>query len=98
EPRLARQIIVDLALVPDMIAAGEDIGPIPEQLVRELRGYTEPAGSVFAVGDGEVDAFAVDNLRQASGDNASPCMREDIADKDKAGQFVNEKERTTTPS
>jgi hypothetical protein len=41
---LAGEIVVDFALVPDVVAASQDVDAVAEQLVRELRRDAETAG------------------------------------------------------
>ena len=44
QARLAGEIVIDFTLVPDVIAAGQDVDPVAEQLVGELRCNPESAG------------------------------------------------------
>ena len=64
QTRLAGEIIVNFALVPDVIAGGDDVQAVVEQFVGELGRDAEPAGGVFTVGDGQVDFFGGDNVAQ----------------------------------
>jgi len=50
------QVIDDLALVPDVVAGGDDVDAEFEQLFGNLRSDAEAAGGVLAVGDGEFNA------------------------------------------
>jgi hypothetical protein len=83
---LAGEIVVDLALVPDVVAAGEDVEAVAEQLVGELRGDAEPAGGVFGVGDAEVDFFGLDDVFEVARDKAPPGGGEDVTYEKKVGQ------------
>ena len=58
-------VLDDLALVPDVIAGGDDVDAEFEQLLGDLRSDAEAAGGVFAVGDGEIDAVLLLQFRQA---------------------------------
>ena len=40
-----------LALVPDVVAGGEDVDPQAEEVVRDLRRKAEATGGVLAIGD-----------------------------------------------
>jgi hypothetical protein len=55
-----------------VIAAGQHVDSIAEQLIGELRSDAEASGRVFAVGDGQVDFFTCDDIAQMPGDNAAP--------------------------
>ena len=79
--RLAREVIVNLALVPDMIAAGQHVEAVTEQLVGQLRRDAEASGGVFGVGDGKVDFFRRDDFLQMTGHNMAPGRSKNIADK-----------------
>ncbi len=99
QARLAGEIIVDLALIPDVIAAGEHVQAVAEQLIGELRRDAEAAGGVFGVGDGQIDFFGGDDVAQMAGNHAAPGGGENIANKKKIGQRDElSKERTTKPS
>ena len=49
------EIAAKLALVPDVVAAGDEVDARGEHLVGGLLGQPEAAGGVFAVGDDRVD-------------------------------------------
>lgn len=55
-----------------MIAAGEDVDAVAEQLIGKLRRDAEASGGIFPVGDGQVDFFSGDDVAQVSGYNAPP--------------------------
>ena len=65
-------VVDDLALVPDVIAGGDDINAEFEQLFGYLRCDAEAAGGVFAVGDGEVDAVLLLQFRQTLVNDGAP--------------------------
>jgi hypothetical protein len=99
QSRLAFEIVVNFALVPDMIATGQDVQAVAEQFVGKLRGDAESARRIFAVGDAQVDFFGSDDVFQVPGDKASPRRGEDVANKQEIGQTgILSKERTTMPS
>src|SRR5579862_2234013 len=49
------KIIDDLALVPDVVAGGDDIDAQFEQVFRQRTGNAETAGRVFSISDDEID-------------------------------------------
>jgi hypothetical protein len=81
EPLLPREIIVNLTLVPDMVAAGEDLDSVTEQLLSQLRRDPESARRIFAIGDGEVDLFRRDNLFQMPRDKIPPGRSKNVTNK-----------------
>ena len=78
--RCAAQIIVDLALVPDVIACGEHIDPQFEQVLGNQGRDAEAACGILPVGDSQVDLLRFDDVLQVVGDNAAPRGGEDVAD------------------
>ena len=82
---LALQVVDDLALVPDVIAGGEDVDAEVEKLVDDLRSDAEAAGGVFAVGDNQVDAVLLLTSRaDARWTMVRPGPSEDVADEENA--------------
>ena len=67
QARLAREIIVNLALVPDVVAAGEHVEPVAEQLIGKLRRNAEASGRIFSVGDRKIDFFGGDDFLSGGG-------------------------------
>jgi hypothetical protein len=45
---------VEVAVTPDVVPGGDDVGPPVEQALRELRREARPVGRVLAVDDAEV--------------------------------------------
>jgi hypothetical protein len=80
-----------------VIAAGKNVGAIPEQIVGKLRSNPKAARGVFAVGDGEMDVLGSYDLGQVLSHHSPPDGGKNIADKKEIGQMVVEvkKERTT---
>src|SRR3546814_221046 len=64
QARLAGDVGHHLALVPAMVAAGDDVGPGFEKLAADLVGDTEAGGRVLAVHDDEVEAEALAQPRE----------------------------------
>ena len=58
------EIVVDLALVPDVVAAGDDVDAAAEQLLGQARGEPGAGRDVLAVGDDEVDVQLVAQVGQ----------------------------------
>ena len=81
QPRLAGEIIVDLALVPDVIAAGQDVETVSEQVLGELRSNAESARGVFRIGDRQIDFFRRNDLFEMPRDKVPADGAENIADK-----------------
>ena len=61
---MAREVIVDFALVPDVIAGGEDVEPVAEQFVGQMRRNAETSGGILGVGNSEVDLLVRHDLAQ----------------------------------
>ena len=56
QSRVGLDIGNDLALVPDMVASGQDIDTAGKQLVTDGRGDTKTAGGVLTIDDNEIQA------------------------------------------
>ena len=74
------QRVVDLLLVPDVIAGGEDVDRHPGQIREELVGQAEAPRRVLDVDDGEVDPFLVDQRKERVLQGAPPRGADDVAD------------------
>jgi hypothetical protein len=79
---LRGQVVVDFALVPDVIPAGENVNAQLQQLFRYERGDPEAARGILAVRDHEVDIFSGNDVVESVGDDASSRGSEDIADEE----------------
>ena len=66
-------VVDQLALVPDVVAGGDDVGAEVEEVFGEWRRDAEAAGGVFAVDDGEVDLVAFAHVRR--GVRGRCCVR-----------------------
>src|SRR5215210_992982 len=64
------EVIMNLALVPDVITRREDVKAEVEKLFRDERRYAETAGGVFGVCNCEVDVLSRDDVVQTLGDNS----------------------------
>ena len=88
QARLAREVIVNFALVPDMIAGGQDVEPVAEQILGQLRRDPESARGIFRVGDRQMNVFRRDDVFQMPRDEVPADGAENITDKKKVGQGV----------
>ena len=77
---LARQVVIDLALIPNVIAGGDDIHAIAEDFVSKLGSNAESAGCILAVGDCQVDILSGNQSREMFRNQAASYGRENIAD------------------
>src|SRR5437870_279993 len=68
-----------LALVPDVVAAGQDVDSQVEQVVGDLRGEPEPAGRVLAIRNHQVDRMVSPELGDQAGDRLTPRTPDDIS-------------------
>src|SRR5262249_26256707 len=76
------KIVDDFALVPDVIASGDDVNVQLEQFFGEGRCDAESGGRILAVGHDQVDfAFSYDS-RQEVFDDRSSRPSEDVADEE----------------
>ena len=100
QARLAREVIVDFAFIPDVVAGGDDVDAVAEQILGKLGRDAETAGGVFAIGDREVDIFGGDDFLEVPRDEIPADGAENVTDKKKIGQVKSafSKERTTGPS
>ena len=69
----------DIALVPHMIAGGDDIDPRRVELVADFRRDAEPASRVFAVHDDEIYVVAFAQPGHVTGNRLAPGPADDIA-------------------
>ena len=80
--RYGLHILDNLAFVPDMVASGEDMRPLVEELVGNPRSYTKPAGRVLRVDHHQVDAPLLDQGAQVFGYDTSPSLAKYVTDKE----------------
>jgi hypothetical protein len=69
-----------------MIATGQDVQPVIEQIVGQLRRDSESAGRVFGIGDAQVDLFRIDDLFEILCDDTSSRRGENVTYEKKIGQ------------
>ena len=82
QARLPRQVIEDLALVPDVIAGGQHVEPEREEVLGDRRRNAEAAGRILGIGDRQVDVIRRDDVLQVIGDDAAAGRSEDVADEE----------------
>jgi len=70
-----------LALVPDVIPRGEYIDAEAEEVIRDLRRQTKPAGRILAVRHHQVDAQLSPQLGHEAGRGFTPGATDDVADR-----------------
>src|SRR6185312_12417279 len=61
----ALKVVDDFALVPDVIAGGDDIDTQVEQILRQGSGDAEAAGGVFTIGNDQIDGAVLHQSGQA---------------------------------
>ena len=64
-----------------MVAAGEHIDAVGEELLEYRGGHAESPGRVFTVGDGEVHVAAVNETVEVLGHSPAAWLAHDVADK-----------------
>ena len=74
-------VLEDLALVPDVIAGGDDVCAEIEELFCDGRGDAEAASGVLSVDDEEVDGVGFEYVRKVFADDVAAGGAKDIADK-----------------
>ncbi len=79
EPRPLWKVLLDLALVPDVVAAGQHVEPEGKEFLGHQGGDAEAARRVLNVRNREMDVFFGHNSRQMSGHNAPPGGGENIS-------------------
>jgi hypothetical protein len=75
-------IIDDLALVPDVVAGGQDMGPEIEEFVGDSGGDAESAGGVLRIDHDQVDRTVLDDVADVFADDASTGAAEYVTDKE----------------
>ena len=82
QARLAIQIVVEFALVPDVVAAGEHIEAEREEILGDGGGDAEPSGGVLRVGNRQIDLIRFHDVLHVVRHNPPPGRAENIADKE----------------
>jgi hypothetical protein len=87
QSRLAVDVAHDLALVPGMVARGDDIGAGGEDLLADLAGHAEAVGRVLAVDDREIRPQPLLQRRQVRVDGLTAGAADDVAAEQDAHGF-----------
>ena len=69
-----------IALVPGMVAGGDDIGPRIQQVFDNLLGDAEPGSGILSVDDHEIEAITLDEARQFVEHDVTARAPHDVAD------------------
>src|SRR5579875_3941001 len=72
-------IFDQLALVPDMIAGGDDMRAEIKEFFGDGGSYAEAPGCIFTIDDEQIDAVRLEDVRQMLPDDAPSGAAEDIA-------------------
>ena len=75
-------VVEDLALVPDVVAGGDDMGAEVEELFGKGWGDAEAAGGVLAVDDEEVDGVRFEDVGEVFADDMTTGGAEDVSDEE----------------
>ena len=75
-------VFEDLALVPDVVAGGDDVGPKIEEFFGDGGGDAEAASGVFAVDDEEIYGVGFKDVGEMFTDDVAAGGAKDIADKE----------------
>jgi hypothetical protein len=80
QARIAREIFVDVALVPDVIAGRHNVDPAAEKLVGNSRRDAETRRGILAVRDHNVNRLGLPDVGEMVRHNSPPGVAEDVAD------------------
>ena len=76
------EVVDEFALVPDVVAGGEDVGAEVEEVVGNLRSDAEAAGGVFAVDDDELGLVGLAQVTDVRLEDAAARAAKDVADEE----------------
>src|SRR5579885_1242390 len=76
------EIVVDLLLVPNMIAGGEHVGAQFEKFLADRRGDAKAPGRIFDVDNQELDAVGLDKMMKMLAHDLAPRAAEHVADEE----------------
>ena len=79
KPGVAVDVIDDLALVPDVVAAGDNVGAGGIERLADLVGDAEAMGRVFTVDDDEIKLQAASKIGQVFVDHPPPRLSHHVA-------------------
>ena len=75
-------IVDQLALVPDVVAGGQNIRAQIEEVLGKLRRQAKAAGGVFGIDDGELDVVRRAQMADVLAHDPAPRAAEDVADEE----------------
>src|SRR5215510_2110092 len=76
------EVLDDLALVPDVVPGGQHVTAQIEEVFGDGRGQTKSAGSIFRIGDHQIDLVGLDQMRHMVVDDLASSAAEDVADEE----------------
>ncbi len=77
-----REKFGDFATVENVVAAGEYVNAGIEQFLCEARRDAEPGGSVFAIGNHQIDALRFDQIGEAVVNDLAAGRAADVSDEE----------------
>ena len=78
---MAGEVIVNFALIPDVIAGRQDVEAIAEQLIGQLGIDAETAGCVLDISDGDVNVLRRHDVFEMPRNHAAAGRGEHVANK-----------------
>jgi len=78
------KVIENFALIPDMVAGGDDIDIQLEQFLGQRWSNSETGGRVLSVGDDEIDGVVANDAGKPIVDDGSSRPSENVADEENA--------------
>ena len=76
----ALKVFDELALIPDVIAGGDDVYVEFEEFVDDLRSDAESGGGVFAIDDEQIGPFSGDQVFKAFFNNSAAGTAKNVSD------------------
>jgi hypothetical protein len=89
------EVVDDLALVPDVVARGDDVNIQFEQFLGERGRDTKAGGGIFTVGDDQVDPVLTHDSRQSLFDNGASGAPKNVADEENSHETSRKIDGTT---
>jgi len=80
QPRLRGKVLDDFPSLPDVVPAGQDIGPGGEKILRDPRRDAEAWRGVFAIDDAEIDLALREDIREPVVNDLAAGRADDVAD------------------
>jgi enamine deaminase RidA (YjgF/YER057c/UK114 family) len=76
-------VVDQVALVPDVVAGGQNIRAQIEEFLGKLRRNAEATGGILGVDDDQLDVVSLTKMTDVLADNAASGTSEYIADEEK---------------